>query len=182
MRRGIRARDVWCVLALLSVTPVELVGQTAAEPLVAVVVRHAEKADDDPRDPTLTPDGVRRAEALARMVSDLPLRGVWSSDYHRTRNTAAPTARAHGLELRSYDPSGRHDALVASLVASGGHHLVVGHSNTVPALVRALGGDPGPDIADSEYDRLYVVTRAPGGSVSTTLLRFGPPRGSQDPG
>ena len=74
---------------------------------------------------------------------------------------------------RVYDagPDGLGD-LVARLLAPEGHSLVVGHSNTTPALVELLRGDPGEPISEIEYDRLYVVAIAPGGVVSIVLLRY----------
>jgi len=47
---------------------------------------------------------------------------------------------------------------------------VVGHSNTLPELVRLFGGEPGLDIADDEYDRLYQLTPDAGGAVRTVIL------------
>jgi hypothetical protein len=55
--------------------------------------------------------------------------------------------------------------------------LVVGHSNTLPELVRAFGGAPGADIADNEYDRLYQLSVGPGGAVTTVLLTLLPATG-----
>jgi hypothetical protein len=50
----------------------------------------------------------------------------------------------------------------------------VGHSNTVPELVRLFGGEPMGEIADDEYDRLYVVVPWDGlGGGPSALLRFG---------
>jgi broad specificity phosphatase PhoE len=163
-------------LALTLLAPAVLEAQEA-EPVVVVLVRHAEKADDDPRDPDLTPEGTARAELLARTLGDAAITAVWSSDLRRTRRTAEPVARAAGVEVRLYEPSGveAQRALVDTLLHTPGRHLVVGHSNTLPALVRALGGDARGEIDDAEYDRLYVVTIGPDGAVSSTLLRFGPP-------
>lgn len=167
------------VAALAFLAPLAPVGLAAQgpDPVVVFLVRHAEKADDHPRDPGLTAEGVARTEALARMLKDAGITHVWSSDYRRTRSTAGPAAQAAGVELRLYDPSGgaAEKALVDTLRASPGRHLVVGHSNTLPSLVTALGGDARGEIADDEYDRLYVVTVAGDGSVTSTLLRFGPP-------
>lgn len=145
---------------------------------VIYLVRHAEKADDHPRDPTLTDAGRVRARALARTLADVPLTSVFSTDYRRTRETAAPVARDHGLEIRPYryvPGSPEWEDFVGMLAASPGHHLVVGHSNTTPALVRWLGGDPVSRIHEMEYDRLYMVAVAADGSVASTLLRVGPP-------
>ena len=76
-----------------------------------------------------------------------------------------------GLELESYDPRDLA-GFAARLREAPGRHLVLGHSNTTPELVTALGGEATP-IAEMEYDRLYVVTIPPKGAVTTTLIRFG---------
>ena len=55
--------------------------------------------------------------------------------------------------------------------------LVVGHSNTLPELVRLFGGAPGADIADNEYDRLYQLIAGADGTVTTVLLTSLPATG-----
>ncbi len=146
------------------------------DPLVVFLVRHAEKADAG-EDPDLTPAGAQRAAALAAWLRDAGIAHVHSSDFTRTRKTAAPTAAMIGVEVTLYDPRDL-EALADRLRGMRGRHLVVGHSNTTPALVGLLGGDPGPPIDEkSEYDRLYVVTRGTDGSVSTVLMRYGPAAG-----
>jgi phosphohistidine phosphatase SixA len=139
--------------------------------VVVFVVRHAEKVEDGAKDPRLTAAGRARAAQLARVLGDAGLTGVYSTDYRRTRETAGPAAAEDGLEVRIYDPS-KPEALAARLRARAGRYLVVGHSNTVPGLVRALGGDPGPEMSEAEYDRLYVVLIGPGGAT-TLRLRYG---------
>jgi broad specificity phosphatase PhoE len=141
----------------------------AVDTLVVYLVRHAEKLDDS-RDPPLSEAGKTRAAELARLLADAGVTHVWSTDFERTRSTARPTATARGLELRIYDPSDLK-GFATQLAATGGRHLVVGHSNTTPALVGALGGQPGNLIADSEYDRFYVVTLGSGAPV-TVQLRY----------
>jgi phosphohistidine phosphatase SixA len=142
----------------------------AADTVVVYLVRHAEKADTS-RDPALSPAGKARAAELARMLGDAGVTQVWSTDFERTRSTARPTAEARGLQVQIYDPNDLK-GFAARLAATPGRHLVVGHSNTTPALVRALGGTPGNLMADSEYDRFYVVTL--GGTAPVTVqLRWG---------
>ena len=155
-----------------------LPGVAAAQeaPAVVVLVRHAEKADAPADDPPLTAAGTDRARLLAGLVADLRLDRVISTDYERTRATAAPAAARAGLDVELYDPR-RLDLLAQDLRGAAGRRvLVVGHSNTTPELVRLLGGEPGPAIDESaEYDRLYVLTLPPAGPVTTLLLRFGSP-------
>ncbi len=150
-------------------------GQPPAEkPLQVLLVRHAEKVDDGD-DPALSPAGVERAAALAATLRDAGIERIHTSDYLRTRETAAPLAETLGIEVEIYDPRDL-DALVARLGEAGGRHLVVGHSNTTPAAVELLGGEPGAEIDEaSEYDRLYLVTRGADGTVGTVLLRYGEP-------
>jgi broad specificity phosphatase PhoE len=105
------------------------------------------------------------------MLRDAGITHIHSTNYVRTRKTAQPTAEATGVDVALYDASDLQ-AFAAELLATPGRHLVVGHSNTTPGLVEALGGEPGPPIESLEYDRLYLVTVA-GEAVRTVLFRFG---------
>lgn len=141
---------------------------------VVYLVRHAEKVDDSD-DPALTASGHERAALLAEMLQDAGLTHVHSTDLERTRDTAAPIASRSGLDVHFYDP-GDLAGFAEMLRSMPGRHLVSGHSDTTPTLVRLLGGSTS-DIPDHEYDRLYVVTLHPEGGASTVLLRFGAPSG-----
>ncbi len=143
----------------------------SGDSVVVFLVRHAEKSDDGSKDPPLTAAGRARAARLARVLADVGLTAVYSTDYRRTRATAEPAARAAALDVRTYDPKRPAD-LASRLRSTAGRYLVVGHSNTVPELVRALGGDPGPDMSEAEYDRLYVVSIG-GTGVTTLRLHYG---------
>ena len=135
------------------------------------LVRHAEKQTGN--DPSLTAAGHARAQTLAQIMSDKGLTHIHSTDYTRTRETAAPIALQTGLEVRIYDPSDL-TAFAAALRSTPGVHLVVGHSNTTPQLARALGGDPGSAINEqSEYDRLYVIKLNKEGPTTSSIERFG---------
>ena len=108
------------------------------------------------------------------MLRDAELTHVHSSDFERTRDTVVPISARIGVDLDLYDPQDL-EGMAARLAATPGRHLVSGHSNTTPQLVRLLGGEATDitDMADHEYDRLYVVTLHPDGSVSTVLIRYG---------
>lgn len=148
---------------------------SAQEGTVIFLVRHAERADDGgmvgQEDPHLSEAGRVRASLLARILRDSGLTHIHSTDYLRTRETAAPLAEETGLSVNLYDPL-RLEGLVETLRATPGRHLVVGHSNTTPQVVAALGGEPHSPIRPMEYDRLYLIHLVPGG-VETVLLRFG---------
>lgn len=136
------------------------------------LVRHAEKLAGD--DPSLTPEGAARAELLAETLGDAGIVRIYSTDYARTRGTAAPLAAAISVPVYLYDASDL-PAFAAVLNSQNGRILVVGHSNTTPALVEILEGDPSAEINEAaEYDRLYVI-RITGDTVESELRRYGVP-------
>ncbi|MBU2605582.1 MAG: histidine phosphatase family protein [Alphaproteobacteria bacterium] len=136
------------------------------------LVRHAEKQAGD--DPSLTSNGALRAALLAKTLRDAGIVRIYSTDYARTRETAAPIAKTISVPVTLYDPSDL-PAFADQLKAESGITLVVGHSNTTPALVELLGGEPGTDINEpAEYDRLYVVRMQDDG-IDTELRRYGAP-------
>jgi broad specificity phosphatase PhoE len=151
------------ILLLAAVSP-------AGADSVLVLVRHGEKVDES-SDAQLSDVGRSRARALAALLSDAGIEAVYSTDYARTRDTARPTAETLSKAVEIYDGDGL-EAFAKSLRAKGDRALVVGHSNTTPALVKLLGGDPGAPIADDEYDRIYVLMLSADGRVSTLVLRF----------
>jgi phosphohistidine phosphatase SixA len=138
-------------------------------PAVVYLVRHAEKAGTK-GDVALTEAGQARAVELARVLSDVALDGVHSTDTLRTRSTAEPVASAKQVTVQLYDP--RDNGGLVPLLATG-THLVVGHSNTVPGIVEALGGGPVEALEDTTYDRLFLVVRPEQGPVLTQVLHFG---------
>lgn len=159
---------------LAGLTAALLMGCTAKEPAFDAtyyLVRHAEKTTEKP-DPGLTQEGQQRAQDLAQRLSDVPLTAIYSSDYIRTRDTAAPIAKAQGLEVILYDPRDL-EGFAKTLLAQKGHILVVGHSNTTPQLSAMLGGEAGEPIVEvTEYDRFYVLSKM-GSDVKTTIERYG---------
>ena len=162
-------RLLWVLLLALCVAaPNHAEAQNNAT--VVYLVRHAEKVDAS-RDPALTTAGNARAALLSEMLRDAGLTQIHSTDLERTRETATPVARRTGLEVSLYDPSDL-EGFAQMLRATSGRHLVSGHSDTTPKLVRLLGGESS-DIPDHEYDRLYVLTLRPDGGTTTVLIRFG---------
>ena len=162
----------WFVICLLLVLVSSAL--SAQDPLVVFLVRHAEKVDNS-RDAELSADGKTRAEELATVLRDAGLQHVHSSDFIRTRDTAAPIATRLGLQVELYDPRDL-PPLAEKLREAGGRHLIVGHSRSTPVAIELLGGDPGREIDETaEYDRLYILTFDSSGKASTVLMRYGEP-------
>jgi broad specificity phosphatase PhoE len=130
-----------------------------AQPPVIFLVRHAERAAISghvPSDTGLSPVGRKRAEALARVLQDAQIAAVYTTEYKRTRETAAPVAQSLGIQPEVI-PGDDLRGLMAKLKASSGNVLVVGHSNTLPQIISALGVSSRVTVAESDYDNLFLV-------------------------
>jgi broad specificity phosphatase PhoE len=124
---------------------------------VIVVVRHAEKASTGGKDPELSVAGQERAEALARILKDSQITAVFVTEFKRTQQTAAPTAKAARLSPTAL-PANDVPALVAKLRALNGNALVVGHGNTIPDLMKALGITTPVTIPEDDYTEIFLVS------------------------
>ena len=160
-------RPVWLalILALTGITAPAW-GQSTqpdAPATVALLVRHAEKAALPADDPPLTQDGRRRAEALAGIVKDAHPTAIITTQLRRTVETGQPSAAAMGITPEVVPVSSattqQNAADVATAVRkhAGKTVLVVGHGNTVPEIIAALGGPHLPDICEPVYDKLFVL-------------------------
>ena len=147
-------------------------------PTIIVLVRHAEKGAQPANDPPLTEDGAARANALAAALADANIQAIIATPTLRTQSTAKPLAEARGLavETVALGPKNVHVKAVAAaaLAHRGQAVLVVGHSNTIPAIISALGGPVLADLCDSQYAMLYTVV-IDGKKVRLIRSTFGTP-------
>jgi broad specificity phosphatase PhoE len=151
------------------------VAQDSTPASTVILVRHAEKAGDGV-DPDLTETGRERARALAHALGELEASAVYATQYVRTRETARPLAELLGLSVTVIEATRDYVGEMASLIRAehaGEVVVVVSHSNTVPAIIEALGAGPAPTIDDNEYDDLFVVTVGTDGRSSLLQLRYG---------
>lgn len=124
-----------------------------------IVVRHAEKANDDPEDPALTAAGRERAARLAALMAEEPITAVYVTEFRRTQQTAMPTANQSHIQATRYFSKGPALELAAQWLRTHrqGTVLIVGHSNTVPEIVAALSGQNVGPIPDDQFNRMYRV-------------------------
>ena len=142
-------------LALILSIPLVLATGANAAPVV-FIVRHADKAGTGGKDPDLSVQGQKRADALAHILKDSQITSVFVTEFKRTQETAAPAAReAHvSPTVVSANDIG---ALVEKLRALNGNALVVGHGNTIPDLLKALGIATPVSIPEDDYTEIFVV-------------------------
>ncbi len=131
----------------------------ASEPPAIFIVRHAERAATSgrvPPDTGLSEAGRARALSLARALQDAKITAIYTSEYKRTKDTALPLAESLGIRPEVI-PADDLRSLLARLKASQGNVLIVGHSNTLPQIINALGVKARVTVAESDYDNLFLV-------------------------
>lgn len=139
-----------------------------AAPGKVVVVRHAETVASTDPDRGLSEQGTRRMVALGGIMDAEHVTHVFTSQYPRAIHTAGPTAQVRGLAFESIDAR-QLSTLVdrVRVLQNDEVALIVGHSNTVPEIIAALGGAAIAPIAEDEYNRLVVLTFATDGTITT---------------
>lgn len=164
---------------LLLAAAVSLLTATSAMAQTVYLVRHAEKADAS-ADPALSEAGQARAAALAAMLADVHPGHIFTSPLQRTRLTAAPTAAFHSVTVEAIGLDGGAAAHVATIaervraLPDDAVVLIVGHSNTVPLIARALGYAEAADMPECEYDRMTFLHLA-GDETHSQVTRYGAP-------
>jgi 2,3-bisphosphoglycerate-dependent phosphoglycerate mutase len=146
-----------------------------------IFVRHAEKLQVKGSDPELSEAGRQRAAELARQLVDADvvagIDAIYSTPYRRTEETAQPLASALNVPISSYDAANT-ETIIDEIVKQhkGKIVLVVGHRNTVPAMIGNMGASKKvPDIDENEYDNIYIVSIPWFGKTKTIRLRYGAP-------
>lgn len=164
------ARRALLIAGLIACLGVESLAQAPI-----ILVRHAERADAGAgapamgADPSLSAAGHARAAALAEVLKDLGVTNIFVTEYKRTQETAGPLAKALNLSPTIVAAKDT-ERLVEHVRQSTGAVLVVGHSNTVPDIIEALGVTAPVVIGDDDYDNLFIVV--PGQEPRLLRLQF----------
>ncbi len=154
------------------------------KPVTVFLLRHAEAGDrSKTNDPGLTAAGELRAKALRRLLGNAGVTHLFATEYKRTQQTLMPLARLTSLKVKVVSSRQRKEQLAAlGSLPPGSVAVVAGHSNTVPQLVRGLGGkatnlSTRGLIPNDAFDRLLLVTLPTAKPVEaqTIELRFGTP-------
>ena len=120
-------------------------------------IRHAEKVDSS-KNPDLSEKGLERAQQWKTLFSEINFDAVYSTDYNRTLQTINPIVMENNKLLKLYNPK-ILDIEVFKKETFGKTILVVGHSNTIPAMVNQIINEKKySDIEENQFGNLYVIT------------------------
>jgi phosphohistidine phosphatase SixA len=147
-----------------------LYASTSADAATIYVMRHLER--DTGKDPTLNPIGAGHAKDLATWFRRERPKTIFVTPFRRAQETVAPLAKRLKITPVTYDPA-KPEAMLAQVKAGEEPVLIVGHSNTVPKIVEGLGGLAAPDLADTDYGRIWIIRS---GKVTVAELSKPQPR------
>ena len=124
------------------------------------ISRHAERSGTMTTDPQLTPEGEKQALDLRDYLRTKSIRGVYSTNFNRTRATAQPTGAHFNLPVNIYNPPQTNSMIDSLKAANKNNILIVGHSNTVDDIVnRFMGANTMTDLPETEYGSLFIVKK-----------------------
>ena len=161
------------------------VAQDEFKPISVFLIRHAEREQEPKQDPPLSKDGIARSQALARLLGSAGVKAILTSQYTRTKQTAEPLATKLGLTVTPFtlkiSPSNPRQVAAEStaevtnkILERGGESvLVIGHSNSIPDVIKMLGGDVVPTIDEKKFDDLFIVTVYAKGKAKVVQLKYG---------
>ena len=159
--------------------------QDAFKSQTVFLIRHAEREDEPRQDPPLKKEGAARSMELARLLGAANVKTILTSQFARTKQTAEPLATKLGvtstqisLKLNPANPRQIAEESIREVVdkilaRAGENALVVGHSNSIPDVIKMLGGDVVPTIDEKKFDDLFIVTVYAKGKAKVTHLKYG---------
>ena len=176
-RTGLRTALVFAMLfAILGAVVVFGYYVTFRRPvLTVIVVRHAEKIiDPNNPDVDLSPAGQARAQEIVRVFAGAGINAIYATQYKRTQETVKPLADKLGLTVVLVNSTATGELIRQIQTDHRGQTILIsGHNNTVPEIIRALGGPQLPVIPESEFDNLYIVTIYRTGKAKLVKMKYG---------
>lgn len=170
-------RHLFCFVTLLLFikTSVAQLPEGISSGTKIYVVRHAEK--DTGNNPQLTAAGRKRAGDLLQILQQKNIQRIYSTPYRRTIQTGDSLRIQQHIDTLIYKADTTGQGIYDKIVAAGDGGktiLIIGHSNTVPRIIRKLGAKdfPSTDIPDMEFDNLYLIT-CKKGKVKVKKMKYG---------
>jgi broad specificity phosphatase PhoE len=145
-----------------------------------VLVRHAEREVSTNQDPPLTAAGQQRAQALTNVVGQAGVTAIYITQFQRTQQTAQPLASNLNITPLVFtlgNNAQQHAQDLAQDILTnhqGQAVVVVGHSNTIPLVIQALGISPAPSIGEEDFDQVFIVVKHQSGATRLINGRYGP--------
>ena len=175
---------IWCgitcgliVLGLIELRQSPATAQTTS-PSIVWLVRHADRADNSPDSVLKKPEGEQRAQDLKTCLGSKGVTAIITTDKNRTVQTAEPIASKEGItpvvipivETKKGIKQ-NIETVVEKVRTTPGKVLVVGHSNTLAAIIKQLKGPS--DLGNiTVFHRLFILDFSKG-AVAFDEMKYG---------
>ena len=126
--------------------------------ITALIVRHAEVNSEHGEDnPSLSPAGLKRAQSLLHIIGEAGITSIYTTQLCRSVQTAEPLATHLGLDINEISDVNK---LVKQVLTKQDDEVIfiVGHTDTIPEIIKQLGGNLLDPITASEFDNMYITT------------------------
>jgi len=164
-------RTAACAAALAVLAPAAALAQQEV-----ILVRHAELqagAMAAPKNVPLSPAGKERAQRLAALLKDSGVAAIYVTDFTRTNETARPLSQELDRPLTVVSKGDQQDLADRLRKNHGGQVvLVVGHTDTLPGLIKSLGYADSVKIESQDYGNVFVITPRAGAAPAFLRLRY----------
>jgi broad specificity phosphatase PhoE len=149
---------------------------TANAQQMLILVRHAElqaAAMAAPKQVPLSQAGTARAARLAELLKDAGIDAIYATDFRRTQKTAEPLSRGLKETITIVPKSDPNELLARLRKEHAGHKvLLVGHTDTLPGLLSALGYPGNVKIEPDDYGNIFVLVPKGEGLPVVTRLHY----------
>jgi 2,3-bisphosphoglycerate-dependent phosphoglycerate mutase len=144
-----------CIICLLCASYV------SAQCVEIYIIRHAEKGNNDPKDPDLSEKGRERAESWSKFFKQIDFDSIYASPRKRTHQTAKPTAQSKNLAIQTY-PIGEEVQILDGIASDPAKKILwVGHSNSIPNFVGKLMKKELANIDEENFGQFWKVDYCP---------------------
>lgn len=145
-----------------------------------IVSRYANETPLGGADPGLSPQGLRRAAELGRVLGDVDvvagIDAIFVAPNRRSRDTTVPLAMRNEAPVHTIEDPADVEALVDRILKEfkGKIVLVITEPEYMQPLIAEMHGSKKlPTVAETGYDNLYIVSIPWFGKVKTLRLRYG---------
>lgn len=125
------------------------------------VIRHAEKSENDSKDPDLSAKGLVRAENWSKFFEMISFDAIYVSPRKRTNQTATPISKNQNLEIIEYEIGKELEILQLEFENQSNKILLVGHSNSIPKFVGRLMNKELEHIEETNFGQFWKVQYCP---------------------
>ncbi|ATC85815.1 SixA phosphatase family protein [Pseudoalteromonas arctica] len=134
-----------------------------AAPDEIYLFRHSEKLTG--KNPALSEVGKARANNLVTFFKEYQNIHIFSSNYKRTLQTAAPLQAYFNTDVNVYN-AGELSDLKNELLKLKGVVVVIGHSNTTPQLAELLSNEKVPAMSETQFTQYFILNKKPSSNGS----------------